>query len=77
VGDLLVLKMPSNTKSMVGGFHYLTLTHTGKKVCEYLATPIDVHRKALIKRILRCIKGTISAGLKIHKSKSTLMCSLK
>ncbi|KAL7612605.1 hypothetical protein Lser_V15G07735 [Lactuca serriola] len=64
-------------RSMVGGLQYLTLTRPDisfsiNKVCQFLARPTDIHLEA-VKRILRYIKGTITTGLRIRKSSSTLL----
>jgi histone deacetylase 1/2 len=64
-------------RSMVGGLQYLTLTrpdisYSVNKVCQFLSAPTDVHWEA-VKRILRYIKGTVSTGLKIRRSSSSLL----
>jgi hypothetical protein len=64
-------------RSIVGALQYLTLTQTDlsfavNKVCQFLHSPTTIHWEA-VKRILRYVKGTISLGLKIRKSNSTLV----
>jgi histone deacetylase 1/2 len=64
-------------RSMVGGLQYLTLTrpdisYSVNKVCQFLSAPTDVHWEE-VKRILRYIKGTVSTGLKIRRSSSSLL----
>lgn len=64
-------------RSVVGGLQYLTLTRPDiafpvNKVCQYLSKPTNVHWKA-VNRILRYVKGTITTGLRIRKSPSTLL----
>lgn len=64
-------------RSMVGGLQYLTLTRPDisfpvNKVCQYLSMPTNVHWEA-VKRILRYVKHTMSTGLPIRKSSSTLL----
>ena len=64
-------------RSIVGALQYLTLTRPDlsfsvNKVCQFLHSPTMVHWEA-VKRILRYVQGTISLGLKIRRSKSTLV----
>lgn len=64
-------------RSTVGALQYLTLTRPDlsfavNRVCQYLSCPTDVHWEA-VKRILRFVKGTISTGLTIRRSPSTLL----
>jgi histone deacetylase 1/2 len=64
-------------RSVVGALQYLTLTRPDisfvvNKVCQFLSKPTDVHWEA-VKRILRYVKGTVSTGLSIRKSASTLI----
>ncbi|KAK1618045.1 hypothetical protein QYE76_023562 [Lolium multiflorum] len=64
-------------RSLVGGLQYLTLTRPDlsfavNKVCQYLSRPTTVHYEA-VKRILRYIKGTLSTGLHIQPSSSTVL----
>lgn len=64
-------------RSIVGALQYLTLTRPNisfsvNKVCQYLQQPTVDHWSA-VKRILRYIQGTVSLGLKINRSASTLI----
>ncbi|XP_021317078.1 uncharacterized protein LOC110435636, partial [Sorghum bicolor] len=64
-------------RSIVGALQYLTLTRPDlsfavNKVCQFLHAPTTTHWTA-IKRILRYVKGTLTMGLKIRKSSSTLV----
>lgn len=64
-------------RSIVGALQYLTLTRPDisfsvNKVCQYLQQPTVDHWSA-VKRILRYIQGTVSLGLKINRSASTLI----
>jgi hypothetical protein len=61
-------------RSLVGGLQYLTLTRLDvsfavNKVCQFHHAPTDLHLAA-VKRILRYIQGTLSLGLKFHRSSS-------
>jgi histone deacetylase 1/2 len=64
-------------RSIVGALQYLTLTRPDisfavNKVCQFLHAPTTVHWTT-VKRILRYVKYTVSLGLKITKSRSTLV----
>ncbi|XP_071678159.1 uncharacterized mitochondrial protein AtMg00810-like [Lolium perenne] len=64
-------------RSMVGGLQYLTLTRPDlsfavNKVCQYLSKPTDIHWEA-VKRILRYVRGTVTRGLLIRRSSSTVL----
>jgi len=64
-------------RSIVGALRYLTLTRPDisfavNKVCLFLHAPTLTHWSA-IKRILRYVKGTLHLGLKIRRSKSTMV----
>jgi histone deacetylase 1/2 len=61
-------------RSLVGGLQYLTLTRPDlsfavNKVCQYLSQPTTAHYEA-VKRILRFVRGTVSTGLRFHRSPS-------
>uniref|UniRef100_A0ACD6AGA9 Uncharacterized protein n=1 Tax=Avena sativa TaxID=4498 RepID=A0ACD6AGA9_AVESA len=64
-------------RSIVGALQYLTLTRPDiyfsvNKVCQYLHAPTTTHWTA-VKRILRCVQGTIHVGLTFQKSSSSLL----
>jgi histone deacetylase 1/2 len=64
-------------RSTVGALQYLTLTRPDisfsvNKVCQFLQTPTDMHWSA-VKQILRYLKHTLSHGLLIQRSSSTLL----
>ena len=67
----------TNYRSVVGALQYLTLTRPDisfavNKVCQFLHSPTTTHWSA-VKRILRYVKGTLSTGLQMRKSNSTLV----
>jgi len=58
---------PSDYRSLAGALQYLTLTrpdiaYAVQQVCLFMHDPREPHL-ALIKRILRYVKGTLNAGL--------------
>ena len=58
---------PTLYRSVVGALQYATLTRPEisfavNKVCQFMAAPLDSHW-AVVKRILRYLKGTLSHGL--------------
>lgn len=60
---------PSEYRSLTGAFQYLTLTRSDvtyavQQVCLFMHDPREPHL-ALIKRILRYVKGSMSAGLQL------------
>ena len=66
---------PSAYRSLAGSLQYLTLTrpdlaYAVQQVCLFMHDPREAHL-ALIKRILRYVKGTLSAGLHIGTGLST------
>jgi hypothetical protein len=74
-GMLLDDKTAFSYRSTVGALQYLCLTRLDislavNRVCQFLATPTDVHWAA-VKRILRYVKGTINFGLYFQRSSST------
>lgn len=76
-GDCLNEEESFQYRSTVGALQYLTLTRPDlsfavNKVCQYLSRPTDVHWEA-VKRILRFVKGTVSTGLTLRRSPSTLI----
>ena len=77
VGDPLATDDVFRYRSLVGGLQYLTLTRPDlsfdvNKVCQYLSQPTTVHYEA-VKRILRYVKGTVSTGLRIQSSTSSVL----
>jgi hypothetical protein len=61
-------------RSMAGALQYLTLTRSDiayavQQVCLHMHAPRDAHL-AMLKRILRYIKGTVSLGLRLHPAAS-------
>ncbi|XP_025791870.1 uncharacterized protein LOC112873054 [Panicum hallii] len=66
--DGALIKDASWYRSMAGALQYLTLTrpYADQQVCLHVHAPRDSHT-ALLKRILRYIKGTTSLGLHIHR----------
>jgi histone deacetylase 1/2 len=76
-GDKLGPKEAKRDQSIVGALQYLTLTRPDislsvNKVCQFLHSPINVHL-AMVKRMLRYIKGTLDLPLLIRKSDSVLV----
>jgi len=76
-GDSLGEADSTKYRSVVGALQYLTLTRPDlsfavNKVCQFLHSPTTVHWSA-VKRILRYVKGTLTMGLKLRKSNSTLV----
>ena len=60
---------PSEYRSIVGALQYLTLTrpdlaYAVQQVCLFMHDPREPHL-ALVKRILRYVKGTLDAGLSL------------
>jgi len=60
---------PSEYRSIAGALQYLTLTrpdlaYAVQQVCLFMHDPREPHL-ALVKRILRYVKGTVSSGLQI------------
>jgi hypothetical protein len=75
--DIIVTSSSPCSHSLVGAEQYLThtrpdLSFSINKVFQFLYSPTTVHMTA-VKRILRYLKLTISTGLKIRKSSSTLL----
>ena len=65
---------PTLHRSLVGALQYLTHTwpdiaHVVQQVCLYMHDPRESHF-ALVKRILRYIKGTMEYGLALSRSQS-------
>jgi histone deacetylase 1/2 len=76
-GTKLGVEDATRYRSVVGALQYLTLTRPDisfpvNKVCQYLHAPTTAHWSA-VKRILRYVQGTKDYGLKIKKSKSTMV----
>lgn len=65
--DQLDYSDPTHYRSLVGALQYLTLTRPGityavNNVCQHMHKPKNLHFAA-VKRILRCIKGSLGSGL--------------
>jgi hypothetical protein len=76
-GDPLGAEAVTKYRSMVGALQYLShtrrdLAYSINKVCQYLRSPTSVHWTA-VKRILRYLQHTLSTGLLIQRSNSTLL----
>lgn len=68
---------PTLYRSLAGALQYLTFTrpdiaYAVQQICLYMHDPREPHFNAL-KRILRYLKGTISEGLQISRSKTTTL----
>jgi histone deacetylase 1/2 len=76
-GEILSGDDSTNYRSIVGALQYITLTRLDipfsvNKVCQFLHAPTTVHWTT-VKRILRYLHGTISLGLRLSKSSSTVV----
>jgi histone deacetylase 1/2 len=76
-GEVLSNDDSSNYRSIVGALQYITLTRPDiafsiNKVCQFLHAPTTIHWTA-VKCILRYLRGTISHGLRLRKSPSTIV----
>jgi hypothetical protein len=72
-----VLDNPSEYRSLAGVLQYLTVTqpdlsYAVQQACLHMHDPRDCHL-ALIKRILRYVRGTTSLGLHLRASSSTAL----
>ena len=77
VGDLY--SDPTSFRSLAGALQYLTFTrpdisYAVQQICLHMHDPHDVHMAAL-KRILRCIQGTLNFGLHLTKSSTHALVS--
>ncbi|KAK1661183.1 hypothetical protein QYE76_049342 [Lolium multiflorum] len=64
-------------RSIVGGLQYLTLTrpdlsYAVQQACLHMHAPRTSHL-ALVKRVLRYVRGTLEFGLQLHASSSTAL----
>jgi histone deacetylase 1/2 len=76
-GEMLSGDDSTNYRNIVGALQYITLTRPDiafsvNKVCQFLHAPMTVHWTT-VKRILRYLRGTISLGLRLSKSSSTVV----
>jgi hypothetical protein len=76
-GEALGEEDSTKYRSIVGALQYLTLTRPDlsfsvNKVCQFLHKPATVHWGA-VKRIIRYVKGTLTMGLQLRRSTSTLV----
>jgi hypothetical protein len=76
-GTALSPKEATKYRSLVDALQYLSHTRSDlsfaiSKVCQYLHAPTSVHMTTVM-HILRYIKFTLTTGLKIHRSTSTLL----
>jgi hypothetical protein len=76
-GDKLGPDDTTKYRSIVGALEYLSLTQPDlasaiNKVCQFLQSPTTIHW-TVVKRILQYIKSTLSFGLHIRKSTSTIL----
>jgi len=65
---------PTAYRSLTGALQYLTftrpdLTYAVQQVCLHMHDPRESHLAAL-KRLLRCVRGTVDLGLVLHRSSS-------
>jgi histone deacetylase 1/2 len=76
-GEILSGDDSTQYMSIVGALQYITLTKPDiafsvNKMCHFLHAPTTVHWTTT-KRVLRYLRGTISLGLRLSKSSSTIM----
>ncbi|XP_028081589.1 uncharacterized protein LOC114283003 [Camellia sinensis] len=72
----LPFSQPSLYRSLVGALQYLTITRPDlafavNHACQFLQTPLTSHF-ALVKRLLRYLKGTLHLGLQFSPGRLTL-----
>jgi hypothetical protein len=66
---------PTAYQSLAGALQYLTftrpdLTYVVQQVCLHMHDPRESHL-AVLKRLLRYVRGTVDIGLVLHRSSST------
>jgi histone deacetylase 1/2 len=76
-GEVLNSEDATRYRSIVGALQYITYTRPDiafsvNKVCQFLHAPTAVHWTT-VKCILRYLRGTISLGLRLSKSSSTII----
>lgn len=76
-GDKLGPEESTRYRSIVGALQYLTLTRPDisffvNKVCRFLHEATTSHWSA-VKRILQCVQGSVSLGLRIGRSQSMMV----
>ncbi|XP_051201826.1 uncharacterized mitochondrial protein AtMg00810-like [Lolium perenne] len=72
-----LLPNATDYRSIVGGLQYLTLTrldisYAVQQACLHMHAPHTSHL-ALVKRVLRYVRGTLEFGLQLHASSSTAL----
>ncbi|XP_019166966.1 PREDICTED: uncharacterized protein LOC109162737 [Ipomoea nil] len=70
-----LFKNPTQYRRIVGALQYLTITRSDlayavNRLCQFMHSP-TVEHWALVKRVLRYIKGTLDYGLRLSPSSST------
>ncbi|XP_019172451.1 PREDICTED: uncharacterized protein LOC109167836 [Ipomoea nil] len=66
---------PTQYRRLAGALQYLTITrldlsYAVNRLCQFMHTPTDEHW-AMLKRVLRYVKGTLTYGLRLSTSSSS------